>query len=112
MSIEHAAESCTTILKTPSAKARDLSLFAKHQGFARLGTWTRDECLSLGKKLSAQDLDCRVVPSFGEEGAHVVPAGDGNVPEEIDVTDVQEITVAVVDVPGQEALLEDTFLLS
>lgn len=43
-------------------KAHNLSLFAKHQGFSLIGTWTRDHCLLLGEKLVMEGLDCRVIP--------------------------------------------------
>ena len=62
MSLQYATESCTSILNIPPTKAHDLSLFAKHQGFSCLGTWTRGECLSFGEELSKRELDCRVVP--------------------------------------------------
>merc|ERR1712087_36719 len=65
MSIENTAESCTAILGIPSDKAQDLSLFAKHQGFSCLGTWTRNECLAKGEELLSEDLDCRVIPFNG-----------------------------------------------
>jgi len=96
MSIDHVTESCTDVLGIPSEKAHDLSLFAKHQGFSCLGTWTREECLSMGEELFARDLDCRVIP-FSEG---LAPA---NVPD---------ITAAAVDVRNQKGLMEDTFLLA
>ena len=65
MSIEYVAESCSEIIGIRSDKAYDLSLFAKHQGFSNLGTWTREECLSLGKQLLSRNLDCRVIPFNG-----------------------------------------------
>ena len=62
MTIEHVTTSCNTILQMPLSKARQLSTFAKHQGFSCLGTWTHEECLTLGKELQKLDLNCRVVP--------------------------------------------------
>ena len=62
MSVDQAAESCASVLGIQSDKAKDLSLFAKHQGFSCLGTWTRDECISLGGKLRSHELECRVIP--------------------------------------------------
>jgi hypothetical protein len=94
MSIEHAAESCVDVLGIPSDKAHDMSLFAKHQGFSCLGTWTRDECLSMGEELVSRDLDCRVIPFH--KGV-VAPA---SLPE-----------IRVEGVP-KKAFVEDTYLLS
>ena len=65
MSLDHAAASCADVLGMPPAKACDLSLYAKHQGFSTLGTWTREECLSMGEELASRDLDCRVIPFNG-----------------------------------------------
>jgi hypothetical protein len=96
MSTEHVAKSCSDILGLSPSKAQDLSLFAKHQGFSCLGTWTREECLTMGEELLERQLDCRVIP-FNE----------GLVPDSI-----PEITVTAVDFPKQEPSKEDTFLLS
>merc|ERR1719491_1572426 len=38
------------------------SVFAEENGFSCLGTWIRKDCLSLGQKLQARDIACRVVP--------------------------------------------------
>lgn len=75
MSIEQATESIlstlsslpslassSSVTSTSYEKVRNLSLFAKHQGFALIGTWTRTECLMLGEQLQNLDLDCRVIP--------------------------------------------------
>jgi len=43
-------------------KAHSLSLFAKHQGFSLIGTWTREDCLLIGEMLQKEGLDCRVIP--------------------------------------------------
>lgn len=69
-SIEHATEACTDILGIESEKAYSMSIFAKHQGFSTLGTWTHDECLSMGKELSSRDLDCRIIP-FNRGGSSI-----------------------------------------
>jgi len=99
MSIEHAAESCTEVLGMPSDRAHDLSLFAKHQGFGRLGTWAHDECLSIGEQLRSRDLDCRVVPcSGGGDPPRTAPAMEGS-----DVT---------VDAAVLKCLVENSYLLS
>lgn len=62
ISLDNAVGNCEHILNMPSEEARELMVFAKHQGFSCLGTWTRDECLSLGMQLQSQGLNCRVVP--------------------------------------------------
>jgi len=123
MSIEHAAESCIEVLGIPSDKAQDLSLFAKHQGFSCLGTWSRDECLSIGEELINHDLDCRVIPVNDD----YVP---DDVPESIAVDEETAATRAIVgdaliwseglpkmiavdeDIDAQKALVEEAFLLS
>ena len=87
MSIEYVAESCSEILGIRADKAYDLSLFAKHQGFSTLGTWTREECLSMGEQLLSRNLDCRVIPFNGgvvdpESNRRLPPseyAGDNNI---------------------------------
>ena len=85
MSIEHAAESCSEILGIHSEKAWDLSLFAKHQGFSCLGTWTREECLSMGEELLSRNLDCRVIPFNGGGLLDMVPE-DSYAPEDVSVS--------------------------
>jgi len=95
MSVEYAAHSCAEILGIDSAKAQDLSLFAKHQGFSCLGTWTREECLSMGEQLSRRELDCRVIP-FTE----------GVLPEGLPEMD------AIGSVSAPEPVVEDTYLFS
>jgi hypothetical protein len=49
-------------LSMPKLEAVELSKFAKDQGMSCLGTWPREECLSLGKQLQRRDVKCRVVP--------------------------------------------------
>ena len=76
VSVEDAALSTSEILGINYDQAHDMSLFARHQGFSTLGSWTREECLSLGEELLSNGLDCRVIP-FNAGGA-IVP---GNFPE-------------------------------
>lgn len=98
MSIENTAESCTNVLGIPSGKARDLSLYAKHQGFSCLGTWTREECLTIGEQLQSHDLDCRVIPF----------SGGSSVPNIISESD----DIPGADGPAQSALVENSYLFS
>lgn len=62
VSVEDAALSTSEILGINYDQAHDMSLFARHQGFSTLGSWTREECLSLGEELLSNGLDCRVIP--------------------------------------------------
>lgn len=101
MSVEEVAKSLAdTIPGIQFDKAHDLSLFAKYQGFSVLGSSTHEECLTLGGKLLASNLDCRIIPYI--RGAVVAE----NFPEETVVTGAETI------VPPQEAIVDDTYLLS
>jgi hypothetical protein len=102
MSIENTAETCTEILGLPPDRARDLALYARHQGFGRLGTWARDECTSLGAALQFRDLDCRVVPfAGGLPGAETERDGRKT-----------EVSSATVNVSVLKSLVENSYLLS
>mmetsp|Transcript_39820 Transcript_39820/g.83221 ORF Transcript_39820/g.83221 Transcript_39820/m.83221 type:complete len:231 (-) Transcript_39820:143-835(-) len=99
MSIENTAASCTAILGIPTDKAQDLSLYAKHQGFSRLGTWTHEECVAKGKELLSKDLDCRIIPFNGASDAE-------------EESEVESNNVIVMDVLTQKALFESAYMLS
>jgi len=71
VSVEDAALSTSEILGINYDQAYDMSLFARHQGFSTLGSWTREECLSLGEELLSNGLDCRVIPF--NAGCAIVP---------------------------------------
>jgi len=67
VSIEHSTTTLLTALSNNNnqltyEKAHSLSLFAKHQGFSVIGTWTREDCLLIGDMLVKEGLDCRVIP--------------------------------------------------
>ncbi|GKY95481.1 hypothetical protein MPSEU_000509700 [Mayamaea pseudoterrestris] len=62
ITIPYVSSSLEYVLNMPELEAKDLSKFAQEQGLSCLGTWTREECLSLGRKLQLRDLVCRVVP--------------------------------------------------
>mmetsp|Transcript_35791 Transcript_35791/g.46333 ORF Transcript_35791/g.46333 Transcript_35791/m.46333 type:complete len:248 (-) Transcript_35791:147-890(-) len=115
MSIENTAESCTEVLGIPSTKAHELSLFAKYQGFSCLGTWTREECLDIGKQLVLHDLDCRVIPFTG---AGALPETLAKDVLNADVPSAGGNRVLSVDPPAEigesvrKAFVEDTYLLS
>jgi hypothetical protein len=50
------------VLDMPYEDSVDAAIFAKENGMSCLGTWTREECLALGKDLQQRDLCVRVVP--------------------------------------------------
>jgi ATP-dependent Clp protease adapter protein ClpS len=50
------------VLGMPSEEARELTEMAVMNGLSCLGTWEREECLSLGRQLQVRDLVVRVVP--------------------------------------------------
>lgn len=49
-------------LDMPYEDAMDASMVAQDFGMACLGTWSREECLTLGRQLRIRDLVVRVVP--------------------------------------------------
>jgi hypothetical protein len=49
-------------LDMPYEDAIDASMVAQDFGMACLGTWSREECLDLGRQLRVRDLVVRVVP--------------------------------------------------
>jgi len=55
------------VLGMPADDASELTKMAASNGVSCLGTWRREECLSLGRKLQVRDLHVRVVP-FCEGG--------------------------------------------
>ena len=62
VTVSYVTGSLEYVLNMPSLEARELSQFARDEGMACLGTWTREECLTLGRQLQVRDLVCRVVP--------------------------------------------------
>lgn len=62
MTIEYAASSCVYVLRMPYDEAAELVAHAEKEGFSCLGTWSHEECVTLGKQLQNRDLVCRVVP--------------------------------------------------
>jgi hypothetical protein len=62
VTIPYVAGSLEYVLTMPRTEATELSRFAKMEGLACLGTWPRDECLTLGRQLQVRDIECRVVP--------------------------------------------------
>eukprot|EP00577_Skeletonema_sp_RCC1716_P018743 CAMPEP_0113413772 /NCGR_PEP_ID=MMETSP0013_2-20120614/23634_1 /TAXON_ID=2843 ORGANISM="Skeletonema costatum, Strain 1716" /NCGR_SAMPLE_ID=MMETSP0013_2 /ASSEMBLY_ACC=CAM_ASM_000158 /LENGTH=267 /DNA_ID=CAMNT_0000300529 /DNA_START=82 /DNA_END=885 /DNA_ORIENTATION=- /assembly_acc=CAM_ASM_000158 len=88
VSIEQSTTSLLTALSTTTAgannnqltyeKAHNLSLFAKHQGFSVIGTWTREDCLLIGETLLEEGLDCRVIPYNSALPSLAVPSSSSS----------------------------------
>jgi hypothetical protein len=80
VTVPYVAQSLEYVLNMPGLEAKELSKFAKEEGMACLGTWPREECLSLGRQLQVRDLDCRVVPycEGGQRGWQAKNAGDAS----------------------------------
>ena len=62
VTVPYVAGSLEYVLTMPRIEATELSRFAKAEGLACLGTWPREECLTLGRQLQVRDIECRVVP--------------------------------------------------
>jgi len=77
ITVEYVAGSLEYVLNMPAQEAVELSAFACEEGMACLGTWPREECLSLGKQLQVRDLVCRVVP-YAAGGQRGWQAKDAN----------------------------------
>lgn len=88
VSIEQSTTSLLAALSTTTAgannnqltyeKAHNLSLFAKHQGFSVIGTWTREDCLLIGETLLEEGLDCRVIPYNSALPSSTVPSSSSS----------------------------------
>ena len=68
VTVSYCANSLEYVLAMPRLEAVEQSKFAQDQGLSCLGTWPREECLTLGRQLQIRDLECRVVPYV--EGGH------------------------------------------
>jgi len=62
ITLNYVASSLEYVLGMPNDTALDHSSFAKENGLSCLGTWKREECLTLGSQLLVRDVVCRVVP--------------------------------------------------
>jgi len=67
----------TYVLGVPEGDAMELTNMAAVNGLSCLGTWEREECLVLGRKLQVRDLVVRVVP-FCEGGGRSWQAKDAS----------------------------------
>lgn len=79
ITVTYVSGSLEYVLDMPILEATELCKFAKDQGMSCLGTWTREECLKLGKQLQVRDIVCRVVPycEGGQRGWQAKDANDG-----------------------------------
>lgn len=79
ITVSYVSGSLEYVLDMPLLEATELSKFAMEQGMSCLGTWTREECLKLGKQLQVRDIVCRVVPycEGGQRGWQAKDANDG-----------------------------------
>lgn len=77
VTISYVTGSLEYVLSMPRTEATELAKFAKSEGLSCLGTWPREECLSLGRQLQMRDIVCRVVP-FCEGGQRGWQAKDSS----------------------------------
>lgn len=62
LSVNYVSGALQFVLDMPYEDAVDATVFCKEQGISCVGTWSREECLTLGKELQNRDLAIRVVP--------------------------------------------------
>ena len=62
ITIKYVTNSVSYVCDIPEQDAFELTSMAAMNGMSCLGTWKRQTCLSLGKKLQNMDIVCRVVP--------------------------------------------------
>jgi hypothetical protein len=68
ITVPYVSSTLQYVLEMPADEATELSQFSFENGMSCLGTWPREECLSLGRQLQVRDIVCRVVPYC--EGGH------------------------------------------
>jgi hypothetical protein len=80
ITVSYVAGSLHYVLEMPMDEATELSQFSFENGMSCLGTWSREECLSLGRQLQVRDIVCRVVPycEGGQRGWQAKDAGSSN----------------------------------
>lgn len=77
ITVSYVTNALEYVLSMPTTEGEELSEFAKEEGMSCLGTWPREECLTLGKQLQLRDIVCRVVP-FCEGGQRGWQAKDAS----------------------------------
>ena len=80
ITVPYVAGSLQYVLDMPFDEATELSQFSYEHGMSCLGTWSREECLSLGRQLQVRDIVCRVVPlcEGGQRGWQARDADNNN----------------------------------
>jgi hypothetical protein len=80
VTVPYVINSLEYVLGMPVAEAVELASFAEQQGMSCLGTWPREQCLTLGKQLQVRDIVCRVVPfaAGGQRGWQAKDASDAS----------------------------------
>lgn len=80
ITVPYVSASLQYVLNMPSSEATELSKACKDNGLSCLGTWSREECLSLGRALQVRDLVTRVVPytDGGQRGWQAKDANSSN----------------------------------
>lgn len=78
ITVPYVSSSLQYVLEMPPDEATELSQFSYDNGMSCLGTWSREECLSLGRQLQVRDIVCRVVPycDGGQRGWQAKDAGN------------------------------------
>mmetsp|Transcript_27100 Transcript_27100/g.76261 ORF Transcript_27100/g.76261 Transcript_27100/m.76261 type:complete len:210 (+) Transcript_27100:214-843(+) len=62
ITVPYVTQSLEYVLEMPQGDATEHAQFCYDHGLSCLGTWSREECLNLGRQLQIRDLVCRVVP--------------------------------------------------
>lgn len=77
ISVPYVSSTLQYVLEMPADEATELSQFSFENGMSCLGTWPREECLSLGRQLQVRDIVCRIVPycEGGQRGWQAKEAG-------------------------------------
>ena len=80
ITVPYVAGSLHYVLEMPLDEATELSKFSYENGMSCLGTWPREECLSLGRQLQVRDIVCRIVPycEGGQRGWQAKDVGDSS----------------------------------
>ena len=86
INVPYVAQALEFVLDMPMEEGTELSQFSYEHGMACLGTWPREQCLSLGKQLQVRDIVCRVVP-FCEGGQRGWQARDADFSNMQDASD-------------------------
>jgi len=77
ITVPYVSNTLQYVLEMPEDEATELSQFSYEHGMSCLGTWSREECLALGRQLQVRDIVCRVVP-FCEGGQRGWQARDAD----------------------------------